>query len=116
MFALTSGNNYYLYRYPTDMRKSFDGLMGIVKSEMRMNPLSGEVFLFINRRNDRIKMLRWEKGGFVLYYKRLEKGTLSRPAPQHTGVYGAISWPELVMLIEGIVLEKYRQKARFQPL
>lgn len=113
MFTLTSGNSYYLYRYPTDMRKSFDGLTGIVKAEMRKNPLSGEVFLFINRRNDRIKLLRWEKGGFVLYYKRLEKGTLTRPINQNGGIYDAVSWPELVMLIEGIVIQKYRQKARF---
>jgi transposase len=115
MFSLSSGNSYYLYRHPTDMRKSFDGLTGIVKSQMQKNPLSGEVFLFINRRNDRIKLLRWEKGGFVLYYKRLEKGTLSRPANRKEGVCHAVSWPELVMIIEGIVVEKYRQKARFQP-
>lgn len=96
------------------MRKSFDGLMGIVQSEMHKNPLSGEVFMFINRKHDRIKLLRWEKGGFVLYYKRLEKGTLSRPRKLAEGVCDAISWPELVHLIEGIVVEKYRQKPRYQ--
>lgn len=114
MFALSSGNTYYLYREPTDMRKSFDGLMGIVQAEMKKNPLSGEVFMFINRKNDRIKLLRWELGGFVLYYKRLEKGTLARPSKLSEGVCDVISWPELVHLIEGIVVEKYRQKARFR--
>lgn len=114
MFGIGSENCYYLYRAATDMRKSFDGLMGIVQSEMNKNPLSGEVFLFINRKHDRIKLLRWEKGGFVLYYKRLEKGTLSRPRKLAEGTYDAISWPELVHLIEGIVVEKYRQKPRFQ--
>ena len=96
------------------MRKSFDGLTGLVQSEMKKDPLSGEVFLFINRKNDRIKLLRWESGGFVLYYKRLEKGTLTRPKKLSEGVCHVISWPELVMLIEGIVIEKYRQKTRFK--
>lgn len=114
MFALSSGNSYYLYRHATDMRKSFDGLAGIIQTEMKKNPLSGEVFMFINRKNDRIKLLRWESGGFVLYYKRLEKGTLARSKKLSEGVCDAISWPELVHLIEGIVVEKYRQKARFQ--
>lgn len=114
MFALSSDHAYFLYRQATDMRKSFDGLTGIIQTEMKKDPLSGEVFLFINRRNDRIKLLRWEPGGFVLYYKRLEKGTLTRPKKLSEGVCDAISWPELVHLIEGIVVEKYRQKARFQ--
>lgn len=70
--------------------------------------------MFINRKNDRIKLLRWESGGFVLYYKRLEKGTLARPKKLSEGACDAISWPELVHLIEGIVVEKYRQKHRFR--
>lgn len=114
MFALSSGNVYFLYRHATDMRKSFDGLMGIIQMEIKKDALSGDVFMFINRKNDRIKLLRWESGGFVLYYKRLEKGTLARPKKLSEGVCDAVSWPELVHLIEGIVVEKYRQKQRFR--
>ncbi len=95
------------------MRKTFDGLSGIVQSEMKQNPLSGDVYLFINKQRDRIKLLRWESGGFVLYYKRLEQGTLSLPKNAGISDCNKISWPELVMMIEGIVLEKYRQKVRF---
>lgn len=113
MFSLNSTNNYYLYQPPTDMRKSFDGLSGIVQSNMNQNPLSGDVYMFINKQKDRIKLLRWEHGGFVLYYKRLEQGTLSHPKQLKTGSSHKISWPELVMMVEGIVVEKYRQKARF---
>ena len=116
MFTLSSGNSYFLYRQSTDMRKSFDGLAGIIRTEMKKNPVSGEVFMFINKRNDRIKLLRWESGGFVLYYKRLEKGTLARSKKLSEGVCDAISWPELVLLIEGVVVEKYRQKARLRAL
>lgn len=116
MFSLSSTNNYYLYRGPTDMRKTFDGLSGIIQSEMHQNPLSGDVYLFINKQRDRIKLLRWESGGFVLYYKRLEQGTLSLPKHAAISNCNKLSWPELVMMIEGIVVEKYRQKARFSTL
>jgi len=58
------------------MRKGFDGLSGLIKQEMNRKPVDGNVYLFVNRRRDRIKMLLWESGGFMLYYKRLEKGTI----------------------------------------
>jgi len=59
------------------MRKSFDGLSGIVQSQLNRNPTSGEVFIFVNRRRNRVKLLKWEQGGFILYYKRLESGTVN---------------------------------------
>jgi transposase len=114
MFALTSTHRFYLYRQATDMRKSFDGLSGLVLSQMKRSPVSGEVFLFISKRKDRVKLLRWEEGGYVLYYKRLEAGTLAMPDGVWDGESRQISWPELVLLIEGIVIEKYQQKKRFR--
>jgi transposase len=116
MFSLNSTNNYYLYHQATDMRKSFEGLSGIIQSTMKHNPLSGDVYLFINKQKDKIKLLRWEYGGFVLYYKRLEQGSLSVPKRVQNGASEKISWPELVLMIEGIVVEKYRQKPRFSTL
>jgi transposase len=79
VFALTTSYRFLLYRKVTDMRKGFDGLSGLVKNELNREPTSGEVFIFINRSRDRIKLLHWQKGGFVLYYKRLEKGTIGLP-------------------------------------
>jgi transposase len=114
MFSLTSSQRYYLYRQPADMRKSFDALSGLVQGAMQCNPLSGDVYMFISKRKDRIKLLRWEPGGFVLYYKRLEEGTLTLPEGIWDGETRRISWPELVLLIEGIVIEKYQQKKRFK--
>ena len=113
MFSLTSSNTYYLYKGYTDMRKSFDGLSGLVQNQMGRNPLSGEVFLFINRKKDSIKLLRWENGGYVVYYKRLEKGTLAVPKSLSGGNYSSLGWSELVLMIEGILVEKYRKKARY---
>ena len=73
MFGLGSSLRFYPYAGVTDMRKNFDGLGGLVQSKLDRSPTSGEVFIFINRRRDRVKLLRWETGGFVLYYKRLEQ-------------------------------------------
>ena len=111
MFSLTSSHQYLLYRVPTDMRKSFDGLMGLVQNKLKRNPVSGEVFVFINKRRDRIKLLHWEAGGFVLYYKRLEQGTLELPAMDTESCQ--ITWPQLMMIIEGISLKDIRKRARF---
>jgi transposase len=79
MFSLGPGLVYQLYNKPCDMRKSFNGLSGIVKDQLCRDPLSGEVFIFLNRSGNLIKLLQWQEGGFVLCYKRLEKGTFTPP-------------------------------------
>lgn len=94
------------------MRKSFNGLMGLVTNELGRNPLSGEVFIFINRTRNSMKLLHWEHGGFVLYYKRLEQGTFTQPMSNQAKQ--SITWPELVLMIEGIQVKKYVEKPRFK--
>ena len=113
MFSLTSSFRYYLYREPTDMRKSFDGLSGIVQSQLERNPTSGEVFIFINRRKNKVKLLRWEQGGFILYYKRLETGTFELPLFAGDAISCQMSWPGLMLMIEGISIEKSKQRRRY---
>ena len=70
-----------LAREPADMRKGFDGLSRLVQSVLREDPLSGHLFVFRNRRGDRVKLLLWDSDGFLIVYKRLEKGTFRFPAP-----------------------------------
>jgi len=113
MFSLTSSFYYYLYREPTDMRKSFDGLSGIVQGQLERNPTSGEVFIFVNRRKNKVKLLRWEQGGFILYYKRLEVGTFELPAFTEEAASCQMSWPGLMLMIEGISIEKSKQRRRY---
>ncbi|GAB3655232.1 IS66 family insertion sequence element accessory protein TnpB [Echinicola sediminis] len=110
MFSLGSGNRFYLYGSPVDMRKSFDGLHGLVSSHTGRDPLSGDVFVFLNKSRTLIKLLHWEHGGFVLYYKRLEKGTFVPPSPWKGRT---VSWPELVLMVEGIKVERSRQSPRY---
>lgn len=113
MFSLNQNHRFYLYPQPTDMRKSFDSLSGLVTNELSRNPLSGEVFVFVNRRRNSIKLLHWEPGGFVLYYKRLEKGTLESPRLNGQKNGQEISWPQLVMIIEGISLKSIQKRKRY---
>ncbi len=119
MLSLSSSHTYYLYHAACDMRKSFDALSGLVRNELGRNPASGEVFVFINRRRNCIKLLHWERGGFVLYYKRLEQGVFTLPkasAVNHTSTGSSLSWPELILMIEGIQVQQIRQQPRYQPV
>jgi len=79
MFALTESHRFFVFSQVTDMRKSFDALCGVVRMGLCRNPLSGEVFVFVNRKRNMMKLLHWQQGGFVLYFKRLEKGTFEIP-------------------------------------
>jgi len=110
MFSLNSQNHYLLYHKPCDMRKSFNGLSGLVTNELGRNPTNGEVFVFLNKRRTHLKLLHWESGGFVQYYKRLEKGTFTPPGIRQDG---RISWPELVLMVEGIKVKQSVQKPRY---
>lgn len=102
------------YRKSTDFRKGFDGLCGLVRNELDRDPTSGEVFVFINRNRDRIKLLQWQPGGFVLYYKRLEQGTIALPALTKEATSCSLNFPDLIMMIEGISIEKVVRQPRFQ--
>jgi transposase len=114
MLPIVNQLRFYLYRHPTDMRKSFDGLSGVVTQAMLRNPLSGDVYVFLNRRRDRMKLLVWEQGGFWILYKRLEKGTFQLP-PNH-GEQNSIELPyeELLMLVEGIDLHSVKRRIRYK--
>ena len=96
------------------MRKSFDSLAGLVRNELGREPLRGEVYVFLNRTRSFIKLLHWEDGGFVLYYKRLEQGTFTLPIRQEEGSSFTINWPEFVLMVEGIEVKNYIQKQRYK--
>jgi len=110
MFSLTSSNRFYLYQQPTDMRKGFDSLSGLVRRQMKANPTDGSVYVFLNKNRNLIKLLHWEFGGFTLYYKRLEKGVFERPNQETSA---EISWRDLVLIVQGISLKNISKKVRY---
>ena len=110
MIAFGPGRRYFLYRDPTDMRKGFDSLSGLVRNSLARDPLSGDVFVFVNRRRTHIKLLVWDRTGFALHYKRLERGTFQLPDVEKTGI---LTWGQLLLMLEGIELRTVRYRRRF---
>jgi transposase len=96
------------------MRKGFDSLSGIVLQQMQMNALSGDVFIFFNKKRNQIKLLLWEHDGFSLYYKRLEKGTYELPAIDTKSNSINISAQQLQLILQGISLKSVRKRKRYQ--
>jgi transposase len=110
MLSFPSAVNIFLCSEPTDMRKSFDSLAVLVKGIIRQDPLSGHIFVFGNRRGDRLKLLYWDRDGFAIWYKRLEKGLFSFPKTDESHV---INHCQLSLMLEGIELSSVRFKKRF---
>lgn len=113
MLHLATSCRYFLYRGDTDMRKGFDSLSGIVSNEMNQQVLTGDVFVFLNRKRNHVKLLRWEGDGFALYHKRLERGRYERPTA--SGSTGAdLDHEQLLLMLQGIVLKSVRKLKRYQ--
>lgn len=95
------------------MRKGFGGLSGLVRQHIKHELLSGDVFIFINRRRDRIKLLMWDATGFAMYYKQLEKGTFELPVSD-SSTATELCWSDLVMLLEGIEIKSIKRRKRYK--
>lgn len=113
MFTLSSSNRFHLYSQPTDMRKSFDGLSGIIQNHLDNNPCNGDVFIFINKRRDKIKLLHWQGISFTLYYKRLEKGTFEVPNYDSCAGSVLLSYTQLAMIIDGLSIQNLQKRKRY---
>jgi transposase len=110
MLHIASKQRYFLFEGDADMRKGFDSLSGIVTCVMQRNVLSGDVFIFLNRRRNHIKLLHWEGDGFGLYHKRLERGTYERPSVTTDG----IAHQQILLMLQGISLKSVRTRKRYQ--
>ena len=111
MLSIPSSVAIFMYSEPTDMRKGFDGLSAIVRSEFKGDPLDGSLFLFVNRRRDRLKILHWDGTGYWLYYKLLESGTFeSIPSEDKCP---RIDSTQLAMLLGGVSLVGAKRRKRY---
>jgi transposase len=117
MFSLNDTNRFFLYPYPTDMRKSFYSLSGIVTNEMGMQVQDGDAFVFINRSLTSLKILHAEYGGLVIYNMKLERGAIVLPGINSEGseTSCSIKWSELMMMVQGISPKDYKKSMRWEP-
>jgi transposase len=112
MFGLSAAVRVYLATQPADMRKSFDGLAALASGSLALDPLSGHLFVFVNRRRDRIKILYWDRDGLAVWAKRLERGTFRLPAAGADRV--EMTTAELAALLAGIDLNTARRRVRYR--
>lgn len=117
MLSLPPTVKIYVAAGAVDLRKGFDGLCAVTREVIRADPLSGHLFCFINRRRDRAKILVWDRSGFWLFYKRLERGRFHLPkAPAPGRNHIELEATELALLLEGIDLRGARRRPRWEPL
>ena len=95
------------------MRKGFDGLSGLVRDALQKDPLSGDVFIFFNKRRSQVKLLLWERDGFSVYHKRLERGTYELPSLTELSTSVELRSDELMLILQGISLQSVRRRKRF---
>ena len=112
MLSLPTSVRIWLATRATDMRKSFDTLAEVVRQQLQGDPLSGQLFVFRNKRADRVKLLYWDEDGFVIVYKRLEAGTFRFPQAETSRV--EIRAADLQMLLDGIDLDSVNRQKRYR--
>jgi len=110
MLTLAHGMRIYLATAPTDMRRGFNGLQGQIASVLELDPLSGHLFLFVNRRRDKLKIFYWDTDGLAIWYKRLECGSFQLPLLEADQTHVEIKSDDLMMLLRGIDLSSKRRK------
>lgn len=115
MLSLPPSVRIFVCLQPADMRRSFDGLSAMVSQVLAKDPRSGHLFVFRNRRGDRLKILYWDRDGFALWYKRLEAGTFRFGAATDTG---PVEWTpaELALVLEGIEVRDARRQKRYRKM
>ena len=115
MISLPHPVRVFLHAPPTDLRKGFDALSGLVTAAFAQDPTSGHLFLFVNRRRDRLKILYWDRGdGLAIWYKRLEIGSFQLPAAPANAVSIEMTPTQLALILSGIDLRSARQRKRYQ--
>lgn len=116
MLTLPPAVRIYVAVEPVDARKSFDGLSAAVREILLQDPLSGHLFVFRNRRGDRLKILFWDRSGYCLVYKRLERGTFHLPlAAEGRATHIEMESAELSLMLEGIDLRGAKRRVRWDP-
>ena len=113
MLNVPANTKIYLCTAPTDMRKSFDGLYSLALQVFEKDPTEGHLFLFLNRRRDRVKLLWWDRDGLALFYKRLEAGTFELPASKDGECGMIIDSIDLALLLGGIDLRSAKRRKRY---
>jgi transposase len=113
MISLAADTRIFIAIGNTDMRKGFDALAAIVEHTLKLDPLSGHLFLFVNRRRDRMKVLYWDRDGLAIWYRRLEQGTYQLPEARQSDHCVEVRSEDFMMLLRGIDFSDVKRRKRF---
>ena len=114
MIHLPASVRVYLCLSPCDMRRSFDGLHALVRDHLQLDAFAGHLYLFTNRRKDRLKILYWDRSGFAIWAKRLEQGAFAIPSAEPGAPRFEITVEELGALLSGIDLSTAARRKRYR--
>ena len=115
MLSVPPSVKIFLYGQAADLRRGYDGLASIVQDAMGEDPLSGALFIFVNKRGNRIKLLYWDRDGYAIWMKRLEIGNFQLPEPKDPDAAKIkLTASQLSLILEGIDLASVRRRRRFQ--
>ncbi len=114
MLTLPPSTRVYVATAPADMRRSFDGLLGLVRDFLGGDPMSGHLFVFRNRAGDRLKVLWWDRDGLAIFYKRLEEGTFAFPAATGDAPQVEMTAADLQLVLQGIDPSRVKRSRRYQ--
>ena len=114
MLTLSATTRIFFYTQPVDMRRSFDGLQGLIAQSFRHDVLSGHLFVFRNRRGDRLKLLYWDRDGLAIWYKRLERGVFRMPPLAGDAQSVEIDARDWALILQGIDPQSARRLPRYR--
>lgn len=114
MFSLESNCRYFMCQHPVSMRKGIDSLFTLIQSESPLSPMSGDVFVFFSKNRQSVKILRWDTDGFLLYHKRLERGSFEMPRRNADNGYYELPWETFSFIMSGVSLESVSFRKRYR--
>ncbi len=114
MFGLESCHRYYVCQHPVNMNKGIDSLFNVIRAESDLSPMTGDVFVFFSRDRQSVKLLKWDTDGFLLYQKRLERGSFEVPQRNPLTGYYELTWETFSFIMSGVALESVRFRKRYR--
>lgn len=114
MFGLESDVRYFMCQHPVNMRKGIDSLFNLIVSESPISPMIGDVFVFFSKNRQSVKLLKWDSDGFLLYQKRLERGSFEMPRKNADTGYYELPWETFSLIMSGVSLDSVRFRKRYR--
>jgi len=114
MFGLNDNVRYFMCQHPVRMNSGIDALFNLIKSESPLSPMNGDIYVFFAKNRQSVKILKWDTDGFLLYHKRLERGSFELPKINPTTGYYELSWETFSLIMSGISLESVRFRKRYR--